>query len=218
MIRWAAVDATTGKLASEGGEEQLPAASTIKVFVASAFWRSGLDPHEQAAVAPAGGAGVAEYLEGRLTLGDLAFLSLAVSDNAATNVLLDRIGFEMVNAEIRRLGLARTVVRRPMMSAGPENQTCAADLARGLAALAAEPEWPQLARALAAGAETSSILPAYLPLEVRAYPKSGQLDAVRHEVALFERGDRRLAVAVLSSPPATPHEVAQKAAQLWCLH
>lgn len=91
MIRWAVVDPATGDVEHERGEDQLPAASTIKLFVVSAFWRSGLDPREPALVPAAGGAGVAEHVEGRLTLGDLAFLSLAVSDNAATNALFPRV-------------------------------------------------------------------------------------------------------------------------------
>ena len=50
MIRWAACDPDSGSSAGEGADEQLPAASTIKLFVASAFWRSALDPAERAQV------------------------------------------------------------------------------------------------------------------------------------------------------------------------
>ena len=39
MITWACSDGR-----AEGGDRVVPAASTIKLFVASAFWRSGLDP------------------------------------------------------------------------------------------------------------------------------------------------------------------------------
>ena len=37
MITWAASDGR-----EEGGDRVVPAASTIKIFVASAFWRSDL--------------------------------------------------------------------------------------------------------------------------------------------------------------------------------
>jgi len=214
MIRWAACDPDSGSFAGEAADEQLPAASTIKLFVASAFWRSSLDPDELVECAPAAGsAGLAEYLSpsARLTLGDLALAMLAVSDNAATNVLIDRLGFDAVNAEIARLGLERTGLRRWMMVDGPENVTSAGDLARGLAALA---DHAEIRRALAVGAETASILPAYLS-RVAVFPKSGEREDVRHEAALLEQGGRRLAVAVLSSPRALPHELAFAVARIW---
>lgn len=213
MIRWAAVDPATGELRGEGELEQLPAASTIKLFVASAFWRSELDPDELAGpIPPAGSAGVAEYLSprARLTLGDLATLMLAVSDNAATNVLLDRLGFDAVAGELARLGLERTEVRRPMMTAGLENLTCAADLARGLAALA---DHAEIRRGL--GLASDSYLPYLLPAGVTVLSKSGELDSVRHEVALLESPSRRLTVATLSSPAVAPDALAFRSAHVW---
>jgi beta-lactamase class A len=213
VIGWAWVDPTTGDEDHDGGEHVVPAASTIKVFVASAFWRSELDPDELVeTIPPAGSAGVAEYLSAgaRLTLGDLALLMLAVSDNAATNVLLDRLGFDAVSDEIARLGLERTVVRRPMMTAGPENLTCALDLVRGLARLADE---PHITGALELALDSQ--LRHHLPGNVRVAAKTGELDGVFHEVALLDDGRRRLVTAVCSSPPATPDEVSTQGARLW---
>jgi beta-lactamase class A len=213
FLSWAWVDPADGAEDHDGGEKVVPAASTIKLFVASAFWRSGLDPAEPVdEIPPAGSAGVAEYLspEARLTLGDLALLMLAVSDNAATNVLLDRLGFDSVNGEVARLGLERTVVRRPMMTAGPENLTCALDLARGLARLAGE---PRIIGALELALDSQ--LRYHLPADVRVAAKTGELDSVFHEVALLDDGRRRLVTAVCSSPPVTPDEVSQQGARLW---
>ncbi|MGA7695061.1 MAG: serine hydrolase, partial [Candidatus Sulfotelmatobacter sp.] len=51
----------------------------------------------------------------RLTLRDLATMMVAVSDNSATNVLIDRVGMENVNAMLDSLGLAHTLLRRKMM-------------------------------------------------------------------------------------------------------
>ena len=84
----------------------VPAASTIKLFVASAFWRSELDPAERAVV-EATPWSVADRLTGPVTLADCALLMLAFSDNAATNVLLARLGFDAVNREAERLGAER---------------------------------------------------------------------------------------------------------------
>jgi beta-lactamase class A len=212
VIGWAWVDPATGAEGHEHGERVVPAASTIKLFVASAFWRSALDPGEPIdGVPPAGSAGVAEYFSAgaRLTLGDLALLMLAVSDNAATNVLIDRLGFDTVNDEIARLGLERTVLRRKMMTPGPENETCALDLARGLARIENGVVTTHLRLTL------DSQLRYHLPAAVSVAAKTGELDSVFHEVALLEHDGRPLVTAVCSSPPARPDEVSARGAALW---
>jgi beta-lactamase class A len=40
---------------------------------------------------------------------------IAVSDNTASNILIDRLGMDNVNATLRSLGLAKTFLRRHMM-------------------------------------------------------------------------------------------------------
>jgi beta-lactamase class A len=198
VITWATSDGR-----EQGGDTVVPAASTIKLFVASAFWRSGLDPDERVAVAPAGWS-VADTLAS-VTLGDCALLAVAFSDNAATNVLLERLGLDAVNEEAARLGCERTQVRRPMLADGPENLTCARDLARGLAAIDEERVLDALGRA------HDSELPLRLDgRDVRV--KTGELwPRVYHEVALV---DRALAVAVCSAPAALPSEIAAVAESL----
>lgn len=51
----------------------------------------------------------------RVTLRDLATMMVAVSDNAATNVLIDRVGMDNVNTFLNSLGLHDTHLRRKMM-------------------------------------------------------------------------------------------------------
>jgi beta-lactamase class A len=51
----------------------------------------------------------------RVTNRDLATMMVAVSDNSATNVLIDRLGIENVNALLDSLGLRNTRLRRKMM-------------------------------------------------------------------------------------------------------
>lgn len=198
MITWAVSDGR-----EEGGDRVVPAASTIKLFICSAFWRSRLDPAEVVPV-PAVPWSVADRLSS-VTLADCALLALAFSDNAATNVLIDRLGLDAVNEEAARLGCERTEVRRKMMAEGPENVTCARDLARGLARIDEE----RILEALAPAHDSE------LPLllhgrDVRV--KTGEIwPRVYHEVALV---DRSLAVAVCSEPAALPGEVARVAASL----
>jgi beta-lactamase class A len=198
----------------EDGARVFVAASTIKLFVYSAYRRSSLDPAELVPAGAVGGSGVAEYLRTPLALADHAFLMLAVSDNASTNVLLERLGFAAVAEELARLGLGDTRVRRLMMSSGPENETTPLDLAHGLARLLDEPFADDLLEALRVAADAESFLPQLLA-EVVVAAKSGELDTVRHEVALLEADGRRLVTAVCSSPPARTDELADVAAQRW---
>ena len=50
----------------------------------------------------------------QITLRDLATMMVAVSDNSATNVLIDRVGMDNVNSFLNSLGLAQTRLRRKM--------------------------------------------------------------------------------------------------------
>ena len=51
----------------------------------------------------------------QITLRDLATMMVAVSDNSATNVLIDRVGIDNVNAFLKAQGLGDTRLRRKMM-------------------------------------------------------------------------------------------------------
>lgn len=196
MITWACSDGR-----ELGGERVVPAASTIKLFVASAFWRSDLDPDERVEVAATPWS-LADRLAGPVTLADCALLMLAFSDNAATNVLLELLGFDAVNREAERLGATQTEVRRPMMGEGAENVTTAMDLARGLAAIAESRVFDALAVA------HDSELPHRLP-DHEVLVKTGEIwPRVYHEAALVDRG---LAVAVCSAPAVLPGQVAATA-------
>jgi beta-lactamase class A len=69
----------------------------------------------------------------RITLRDLATMVVAVSDNSATNVLIDRVGMDNVNALMDLLGLPHTRLRRKMMdlkaaSEGRENVSTPAEM------------------------------------------------------------------------------------------
>ena len=50
-----------------------------------------------------------------MTLRDVATLMVTVSDNTATNMIIDRVGMENVNATMTRLGLSHTKLQRKMM-------------------------------------------------------------------------------------------------------
>ena len=76
-----------------------------------------------------GGSGLLQNLgdgTSELSLGDLAMFMITVSDNTATNILIDRVGMERVNAAMRTLGVPEVKLQRKMIrprdsAAGNEN-------------------------------------------------------------------------------------------------
>ena len=69
----------------------------------------------------------------RLTLRDVATAMIAVSDNSATNVLIDRLGLDNVNRYMESLGFQHVQLKRKMMDiaaakAGRENAAAPAEI------------------------------------------------------------------------------------------
>ncbi len=91
-------------------------ASVYKLALLVAFCRSvdtGLDPREPVVLDPqtrtTGPTGVAALLDPvTMSLRDVAAMMIAVSDNAAADVLLDVVGLEQVNKTLTDLDLAHT--------------------------------------------------------------------------------------------------------------
>jgi beta-lactamase class A len=101
------------------GDAAVVAASVFKVLVAVEYFRQaadgGLDPGERVRLDPAdrtpGPTGFSTFADDvEASLRDLVQMMLVVSDNAATDAVLDRIGLTAVNASAVALGLTRTVV------------------------------------------------------------------------------------------------------------
>jgi beta-lactamase class A len=232
VLAVAALDLRTGRRYERNADAVVPAASTIKVLVSAAFWTAAdggeLDPCARIAVrsTPApGGGGLLESMHADTApaLADLDLLMLAVSDNAATNVLIDAVGMARVNALAAGLGLRSTRLRRLMMDTaaadrGEDNTTSAADMVALLGALAGSGGIPDRARhrvlAGLAQSQHTDIVPRYLPAARQRVvaSKQGELAGVRHDVALIDEGDRRVAIAALSCPAAAAEGLARAAA------
>lgn len=107
---------TTGAELSLDADRTIPTGSAAKTFVLLAYAQlvsdGALDPAARVSLPPAeqhgiGGSGVLRYLAGGLqpTLDDLAWLMMIVSDNVATDFLLDAMGGrEPVNAVMDAVG------------------------------------------------------------------------------------------------------------------
>ena len=98
-------------------EEAFPAASTMKVYVLQALLEAVVagdkdlgDARELAAADRVTGSGVLKLLSpgSRLTLLDLATLMICVSDNSATNMLIDELSIERIRASVDSNGWTDT--------------------------------------------------------------------------------------------------------------
>lgn len=203
--------------------EIFPAASTIKTAILIALYREvdagRLDLHDVHPVDAASktpGSGVLAWLRDDLplTLADLAALMIAVSDNTASNLLLDIVGMDRVRATIAELGLTATALNRRFLGrtpgpGEPENITCAADLVALLAGIAegraASPAscvrmWETLRLQ-----QHRDRLARRLPPEIVFGGKSGSLPGLAHDSGLIEGPAGTLAVAVLTEGFVAPY-------------
>ena len=126
-VRLFAKNLETGATFGLGGDDLVRTASTIKLAVmVEAFDRvargeAGWDePLALTAEAKVGGAGILfEFAPGlRLTLRDAVHLMIVVSDNTATNLVIDRLGADAVNARMDAIDLPRTRLLRKVFGGG----------------------------------------------------------------------------------------------------
>lgn len=125
----------------------------------------------------------------RVTLRDLATMMIAVSDNSATNVLIDKVGMQNVNAMLDSLGLSHTRLRRKMMDLdgarqGRENISTPREMMQLLDAtyhgkVLNKESTADFFKMLSTG--KASFIPRDLPPELRVANKPGELEAVRND-------------------------------------
>jgi len=212
----AAVTASGGWSCGNDAERVVPSASTIKVPVLLAALASvqagelDLATSIDIPVGRVGGSGPLSLLPSvtRLPLGELLTLMIALSDNDATNIVVDLVGREAVGALLRAVPTRHTRLERRLMDfaaieRGLQNETCAADLVEIVVALREgcllDDPHTETALGILRTQQFREGLPAYLPEEVSVASKTGELFGVRAEVALLERGPRWVVVAAAAT-------------------
>jgi beta-lactamase class A len=119
-----------------------PTASTIKLAILYELFRQADEGRVQLDAqqtldrrAAVGGSGILnELTTPTLSIRDYATLMIVLSDNTATNVLIDVVGMKQVTARMQSLGLRNTRLRRKMIDLeaarrGDENVSTPAELA-----------------------------------------------------------------------------------------
>jgi beta-lactamase class A len=220
----AILDLTDGRILLRNGDRVFPTASSIKIAILLELYRQDQETR-------AGAKGKAklddiytfdpkdlvedsQIMAGltpgvtRITNRDLAQFMVAVSDNAATNVLIDHVGMQNVNATLRSLGLTKTMLRRKMMDIaaarrGDENVSTPQEMVRLSEAIYKGKALNQeLTSDLIKQLKTlkkDSYLSYELPADVELSDKPGSLDGVRTDSGIVFAKNRPFAISVMTA-------------------
>jgi len=205
VVGYVFVDLTSGDRITHLEHETFPTASTIKLAIVyelvkqAAEGKITLDETMTLERGKAvGGSGVLiELGTPTLSIRDYAVLMVMLSDNTATNILMDRLGMQQIARRMHGLGLDATKLRRHMMDSaaarrGDENVSTPDDLARLLQAM--PPEGLALLKK-----PKDSRLRRGLPPDVEAADKPGELDGVRVDAGIVYAKDRPFVICVMTT-------------------
>jgi beta-lactamase class A len=211
-----------GESLSIRGEEKFPSASLIKVSVLVALLdevRRGTialdDPITMIARDQVGGSGVLQHLHSGLglTVLDAARLMIILSDNTATNLLLDKVPMRAVWARMDSLGLpatrihSKTFLRSTSVAMDSSVRyglgvTTPDETVRLFALLhegrAVSPEMDSVALGILRSNEDWTKLARWLPEGATAAHKSGEVDQSRSDCGILYGPDAPVAVCVMT--------------------
>jgi len=117
------VIAPGGEHWAHNGDVQYPSASTVKIPIMIEVYRMidrgtvALDDlHTLRPADKSPGSGVLRHLHAGLALSvaDLLYLMMSISDNTATNMLIEMAGMDGINTTMRALGMTDSILGRPM--------------------------------------------------------------------------------------------------------
>jgi beta-lactamase class A len=188
------IDLTNGERFGQYEQEIFPTASTIKLTILYELFKQvdagkvTLDtPAPVPASARVGGSGLlGELTTAQLSLRDLAILMMMISDNSATNAIIERLGMPAIQSRIAALGLKNTRLGRRMMDTtaarrGDENVSTPAEIARILEYFNTGDGLSPASREAALAILTKPKRTAFtrtLPDNIRIASKPGDLDGV----------------------------------------
>lgn len=213
---------SSGESVSLRGGETFPSASLIKVSVLVGLLdevrrgtmrldeRTGMIARDRV-----GGSGTLQYMESGLqpTLGDLAWLMITVSDNTATNLILDKVGIRATWARMDSLGLpntrihSKTFLRATSVAMDSSvryglGKTTPDETVRLFTLLhqgrAVSPALDSLALRMLRANQDGSKLTRWLPENVPVAHKSGDVDAARNDCGILYGPQSPVAVCVMT--------------------
>ncbi|MBC3539282.1 serine hydrolase [Rufibacter sediminis] len=214
----AVVDLTSGETFGVNQEMVFPQASAIKVPILLEVYRQAQSGKfaltDLQSIAPAnvvGGTGIIKDLvdSTAFSIRNLAVLMIALSDNTATNALIELVGMANINASLQKMGLKQTRVQRKMIQAaasgrGEENISTPAEAARILQMLYKgeflnKATSAEIVSILQKTNRETSRLASGIPANVPLAFKPGILNGVSTEWALVLLPERPYAVAMMEN-------------------
>jgi beta-lactamase class A len=219
VVGYTIVDLTSGERIGHLGQATFPTASAIKLAIVYELFKQAeekkINLDEMVTLdrkQAVGGTGVlVEMGMPTLSIRDYAVLMVTLSDNTATNVLIDRLGMSAIAARMQGLGLTGTKLRRHMMDTaaarrGDENVSTPDELARLLEAMHGPMSGPakaghdQLAPAIELLKKPKeNRLRKGLPEGVASADKSGELEGVRVDAGIVFAKNRPYVLCVMTS-------------------
>jgi beta-lactamase class A len=210
-------DLKTGKTYFLNEREVFPQASSIKIAILLEIFKQAqegkLDLNEFLAVdepRKVGGSGVLNLLGHpslSLSVRDTAVLMVVLSDNTATNLLIDKVGMDAVNKRMVSLGLRGTKLQRKMMdltaaSEGRENLSTPVEMMTLLEKIwrgeaLRDPSRKELLDILAIPKD--SPLRAGVPEGVEVAEKPGGIEAVRCDSGIVMLPGRPYIICVMTT-------------------
>ncbi|MFC0414319.1 serine hydrolase [Cytobacillus solani] len=206
-------------------EGRFSSASLIKVpILVECFRQSGkgtLDLQQSiqiALVEKVGGAGVLQALSGNLKLKiiDLMTLMIIVSDNLATNLLIDLLGMDQINQGMKELNLHQTELNRKMMdftalNNGVDNYTTASDMLTCLKEICQNKilsnESASKAKEIMENQQFNNKLSDQIDLDIfKVANKTGELLGIEHDCAIIQYENRNVYAAVLIDQLTVPKD------------
>jgi beta-lactamase class A len=212
-------DLSSGEGVGVNADQEFPAASVIKLgvlwqlFQAVEAGRVKLDDRLPLPEArDIQGSGILREMHSGLmpTVQDVAILMIIISDDVATNMLIDLLGLAEINAALQALGLTRTRLGRKMMSPqdairvppSSDNVMSPADAAYLLEAMLRSERASKNSRRqmleILQKQRLNDRLPVLLPKGLVFPHKTGSLPGVVNDAGILFLGIRPIAMAVLT--------------------
>ena len=214
------VDAASGEYSASGADRPLPAASTIKLPILIALFQD-VDQHkvrldeqltiDKKSIAEGSGDLQDEKPGTQVSILTAATKMMTISDNTATNLILNRLGGKTVlNQRFRDWGLKVTTINNQLPDLEGTNITTASELARSIHAvdrgtILSNTSRSQILRMMSSGIH-NTMLPQGLSKDAKIAHKTGDIGTLVADVGKIDlpSGRNYIAAVIVKRPHNNP--------------